>query len=101
MGATPMRKDHAMVAECKHGLRAGCWYCHSRSVRPDINAGVRATKVGPAMHGTAVVAKGALTHERWGGEAKVHAGRLGMRRYIEWVGMSRPVATQVTRRERP
>jgi hypothetical protein len=82
------------MAECKHGLRAGCYYCHGRHSRPDINAGVKPTGRAVAMVGTAVVARGALTHERWAGEAKSHAGRMGMRRYIEWYGQSRPVAWQ-------
>ena len=81
------------MAECKHGLRAGCYYCHARQARPDLNRGTRAGRT-PAMVGSAVVAKGALTHDAWRGEAKVTAGRMGLRAYIGWYGASRPVAWQ-------
>jgi hypothetical protein len=58
-GATPTGKDHAM-AECKHGLRAGCYYCHAWQSRPGLNDGVR-----QKQEARTVVARGALTQNEW------------------------------------
>lgn len=85
-----------MARECKHQMKSGCYYCHARQERPQLNGGVR-----QPTERRAVVARGALTQAAWRGEARVTPGRMGLRAYIAWTGMGRPVSTQRIRWEGP